>query len=623
LEKIAETGHRVLEINLSNREVHSFNIQPQEQRNYLGGKGLGLKYLYERLQPRLDPFDPGNVLIFMNGVYMGTKATCSGRFAGLTKSPLTGIPVSCSCGGPFGTALMSAGYEGLIITGKAEQPVYLELDGEQVKFQDASELWGLDTYQAQQRLQLGKKDGELLIGPAGENLVWYANIISGRRFLGRGGMGAVMGSKYLKAVVVRGKPYQPSLHDPQRFQHVLREANRRVTSHYYTGYQFRNYGTSTNVRLSNKAGLLPVNNFRGGSSDQAELVSGETTKERFNTKPHTCQPCSILCGHQGDYPQGKLKAPEYESNMMLGPNIGNFDPVLTAQWNDLCARFGMDTISAGSTLAFIMEATQKGLIKSNLQFGSAEGIAEMLQDIAYRQGLGDELANGTRWLARKYGGLDFAIQVKGMEVAAYDPRGAWGQGLSYAVSNRGACHLTGGIFPLEAYYRLFNPTSTRAKAIMVPFLENITAAVASMQTCLFTAFGVILEAPLISWVPMSVMAFAAQYLPRIVTFAMSMCLGPYIQFYESITGEKLSSREFLRAGERIIALERWMNIREGLSREDDTLPGRFLNEGRPSDPKKLTVPLHKMLDDYYRERHYDQHGVPEQALLKELQIELR
>jgi aldehyde:ferredoxin oxidoreductase len=621
LEKLGEGHHQVLEINLSDRKVHSFSIQPQDRRHYLGGKGLGLKYLYERLQPGLDPFDPRNVLVFMNGVYMGTKATCSGRFAGLTKSPLTGVIVSGTCGGPFGQALMSTGYEGLIVTGKAEKPLILEIDGEEIKFRDADGLWGLDTQETQQHLELGKKDGALVIGPAGENLVWYANIVSGHRCLGRGGLGAVMGSKNLKAIAVRGKPYQPAIHDPQRFQRVLRETNRRVTSHYYTGFQFRNYGTSTNVMLSNKANILPVNNFQGGSSPQAELVSGETTKERFNTKPYTCQPCSILCGHQGDYPQGRLKAPEYETNAILGPNLGLFDPVLTAEWDNLCTKLGLDTISAGGTLAYTLEATQKGLLNSGLRFESAEGIPEMLHDIAYRQGLGDELANGSRWMTGKYGGSDFAIQVKGLEVAAYDPRGAWGQGLSYAVSNRGACHLTGGIFPLEAYYHFFNPTSTRGKATMLPFLENMIAAVNSMQICLFTSFGVILEAPLISWVPQPLMAIAMQYLTKITTLLMDM--SPYTHFYESITGEKLSRKDFLRAGERIVILERWMNHREGIGRAEDTLPGRFLNESRPNDPLKLTVPLDKMLDAYYRERRYDEQGVPERALLDELQIELR
>jgi len=619
MKDISGTSNRVLDINLSSKTANTFLITETDRRMFLGGKGLGLKYLYERLKPGIDPLGAENILAFMMGVLMGTGAPCSGRFAALTKSPLTGILLSSSCGGPFGMALKTAGYDGLLISGKSGEPVYIHIDSKGAEFRDASVLWGKDTQETQNELGLTKHDGALAIGPAGENLVSFANIATGHRFLGRGGMGAVMGSKNLKAVVARGNAFKIVPKDPETFRRVSQKATRFINANSFTGDSYRKYGTSANVNYSNKGGILPIDNFRRGQSDQAAAVSGESMRRKYNTRPSTCQPCTILCGHKGTYADGSVhQIPEYETVGLLGTNLGIYDTDRITEWNNICGRMGMDTISAGGTLAYVMEAGEKGLLPTDLKFGSPEGIGPALEDIAHRRGLGNELANGSRWLARKYGGEEFAIQVKGLEMAAYDPRGSWGQGLAYAVANRGACHLSATIFPLEVVFGFLNPYTTRAKARFVIFFESLYAAVNSLHTCLFTAFAYVLEPPLVKFTPKPLLGLLMQYLPVVAIKLMDFRI--FSKLYTAITGIGLSQWELLKIGDRIHVLERWMNTREGISRKDDTLPLRFLKEGRDCDPAGQTVPIEKMVSTYYRLRGYDDNGIPTAGTLNKLAI---
>jgi aldehyde:ferredoxin oxidoreductase len=619
MKEIVGTANRVLEVNLGTREVKAFRISVQERRLYLGGKGLGLKYLYERLAPGIDPLAEENVLAFFMGVLMGTGAPCSGRFAAVTKSPLTGIMVSSSCGGPFGMAYKTAGYDGLLIGGRSSKPVYLVIDAEGVKFEDAAHLWGKDTVETQEALQLGKKDGALVIGPAGENRVLYANIASGERYFGRGGMGAVMGAKNLKAVVARGGTYRIIPRDAETFGNIQKEAARKINTNLFTAHQYRKYGTAANFKYCNKAGILPVFNFRNGSHERAHEVSGEAMIEKYRARPSTCIPCSILCGHKGIHSDGRIhKIPEYETTALLGPNLGIFDTDCISRWNDRCGRLGIDTISTGVILSYVMEAGEKGILKTNLKFGCPEGIDEMLADIACRRGIGDELANGSRWLSRKYGGEAFAMQVKGMEMPAYDPRGAFGQGLSYAVANRGPCHLSATTFALEVLLGYLNPYTTRAKARFVHFFEALYCVVNSLHLCQFTTYAVIMEAIAARYTPKPLLRLTMQNLPGLaLKFLDVRLLG---KFFEAITGIELSRKELLKAGHRIHTLERWLNNREGISRKDDTLPARFLQEGRGDDPRGITVPLERMLKQYYRFRGYDDDGIPTKHTLRKFDI---
>jgi len=620
MQEISGTSNRILEVDLTERSVKVQTITDEERRMFIGGKGLGLKLFQERVEPGTPPLDPDNRLIFMMGVMLGTGAPCSGRFVAITKSPLTGIMLSSSCGGPFGMALKTAGYDGLIIGGKSETPVYLSIDAEGATFEDASELWGLDTVETQTRIGADKKKGALAIGPAGENRVLFSNIASGHRFLGRGGMGAVMGSKNLKAVVASGRQFKIRPRDPEKFKRVIKRAGRQIDGNHFTGHAYRQFGTGANVRLCNRGGILPVRNFQEGRHAGAEAVSGEAMQKKHDTRPSTCLPCRVLCGHKGTFADGSTRQiPEYETVSLLGTNIGIFDSERISEWNDLCGAMGLDTISTGATLAWAMEAGEKGIFSTDLKFGSPEKVSETISAIAHREGSGDELADGTRSLAKKYGGADFAIQIKGLEMAGYDPRGAWGQGLSYAVANRGACHLSATAMALEVFMGFLNPYTTRAKASFVTFFENLFAAVNSLHVCQFTAFAYVLEEPIVKYTPKWILKLMMQYLPRVAQ--MLIFIPSLLGMFNSVLGFKLSQKDFFRAGERIHTLERLMNTKEGISRKDDTLPTRFLREGRDCDDEKRTVPLEAMLDDYYRIRGYDCRGIPEQQTLLRLDLD--
>ena len=617
MKELLGTSNRILEVDLNESKVDIYQVKPEERRLYLGGKGLGLKLLYDRLKPGTDPLGEENILVFMPGVFMGTGAPCSGRFAALTKSPLTGILVASSCGGSFGMNLKTAGWDGLLVRGKAARPSYLLITLEGVEFRDAAEIWGLDTVETQVKLD-EKRAGMLVIGPAGENLVRFANIASGDRFLGRGGMGAVMGSKNLKAIVALGGAYKITPLDQPAFDRLKKKAAAYINRNRFTGNLFRKYGTPANVRPCLKANILPVNNFSDGSHAEALKISGEETQKNHKTSHHTCKPCTILCGKKGTFGGEELPSPEYETVTLLGSNLGVFDMGRIAEWNRICGRMGMDTISAGGTLAWVMEAAEKGLVRSDLKFGSPEGISQALLDIAYRKGFGGEMAQGSKALSETYGGTSFAMHVKGLEIAGYDPRGSFGLGLAYAVANRGGCHLSAYLVAQEVVLGLLRPHAVRGKADHVRFLESLNNCVNSLQTCLFTLFAYLLEPPLTKYTPAPLLRFLMQEMPQVAIPLIDYTL--YRDLWSAVTGIKISRRDFLEAGDRITVLERYMNTREGISRVHDTLPDRFLREGRKSDPKAYTVPIEKLRSTYYKKRGYDRNGIPTPTTLKRLGI---
>jgi aldehyde:ferredoxin oxidoreductase len=622
MKTIIGTNNRILEINLSDQSVQEFKVSDADRKMYLGGKGLGLKLLYDRMKPHLDPLGDDNYLAFMMGILIGTGAPCSGRFAGLTKSPLTGIMLACSCGGDFGTAFKTAGYDGLLIKGSAKAPTQLIIDENGVGFEKADDLWGLDTVETQEKLALEKGHGAMVIGPAGENKVCYANIASGHRYLGRGGMGAVMGAKNLKAITAKGKTVKIIPVDKATFDKTKKTAVKYIKKNHFVGHLYRNYGTSANVNICNIGGILPINNFSDGTSDKAIDVSGESIKETYKTTTSSCKSCTILCGHKGTYADGSVhQIPEYESIGLLGTNLGIFDVDRITEWNDLCGRLGMDTISAGGTLAWAMEATEKGIYQSDLKFESPNNVSETLTAIAFRRGKNADLANGTRLLSQKYGGKDFAIQVKGLELPAYDPRGSWGQGLAYAVSNRGGCHLSATTMVMEVFMGFLSPFTTRVKAHYVKFFEDLFSVANSFHTCSFTIFAYALEPPIVKLTPKWALQLTMRTMPKLAT--KLILLPSLVNLYRSITGFQLSQADLQKAGERIQLLERYMNTREGITRGDDTLPDRILKEARKSDKKKRLIPLEPMLKNYYKIRGYDENGVPKSSRLKKLGITIK
>ncbi len=622
MEIITGASNKLLEINLTTGEISTSTINQQDREMYLGGKGLGLKLFYDRLEAGIDPLSEENILIFMMGVYLGTGAPCSARFDAVTKSPLTNIMLSSSCGGPFGMAFKTAGYDGLILKGKAEKPVYIKIDHQGATIEDALELWGKDTEQSQEHFRLSSKDGVMVIGTAGENLVKYANVRSGHRFLGRGGIGAVMGSKNVKAVVAFGGAYKIAPENPEAFKKLTKKAVKFINDNHYTAGLYRQFGTASHTMKSNDACILPVNNFQDGMSDKAYHISGESYKEKHDSKFSSCKACPILCGHKGSFSDGKTKQfPEYETTGLLGSNLGNYDKEALAEWNDKCGLLGLDTISTGTTLSYVMEASEKGLMQTNLRFDNPKGVFEMLEDIASRKGIGNEIANGTKWLSEKYGGKEFAMHVKGMELSAYDPRGSWGQGLSYAVANRGGCHLSATVFAMEVSLGLLNPNTTLFKATYTDYLEDMFSAINSMHTCQFTSYAYMLEPFIAKTTPKWLLGFMMQYLANVALALMDISL--YNKIFSAITGIPLSQKQMFKTGRRIHVLERYMNTLEGISSKDDTLPARLLTEPCLSDKKKRVVPLEKMLVRYYRIKGYNDDGIPTEKTLKNLDIAIK
>jgi len=625
MKTIRGESRRYLDIDLSAPAWRAFQVDEDVLVDYIGGKGLGLKLYYDLLGgpdgsglDRVDPLGPDNILAFMMGAFLGSGAPCSARFAGVTKSPLTGIMVSSSCGGPFGMACRTAGWDGVLVRGKAAQPTVVHIDEDGARFSDAGDLWGMETGPAQERLVDNPRKGALVIGPAGELGVLYAVIRSGHRYLGRGGMGTVMGAKNLKAIVATGRSHRVEPADPVRFARADARAKKYIGRNRFIR-AFGTYGTNFGVRPGIEAGYAPVRNFRDRTDPRCEALSGQAMAERYSTRHAVCSPCSVLCGHEGNYPDGKVRhIPEYETVGLWGGNLLNFDPDILATWNDRMGELGLDTISCGSTVGWAMEAAEKGLRPSALAFGRVDNIASTIEDIGYRRGEGRELGLGTRRLAERYGGMDFAIQVKGMEIAAYDPRAAWGQGLNYAVANRGGCHLNAYPVALEAIFGFMPPYSTMGKAAWVDYLENLFSAMNSLQTCQFTSFGYLLEPPVAKYTPKPVLSLAMTLLPSVAQALLD--LSPMAALLSAITGRKTTQRELLTAGRRVHVLERRMNCLMGISRADDTLPARFLTEAETKHPVKSVVPLEPLLDRYYRKKGYDRNGIPLPAALARLGI---
>lgn len=612
--KIIDADSKVMEIDLSSKTVSAFSITKDQRKKFLGGKGLGLKLFFDRFQPGADPLGSDNIIVIMTGVLAGTTAPCSGRFHAVFKSPLTRIIGSSSCGGSFGRMLKTSGWDGLIIKGKAESPTILKIHQNGAEFLDGANFWGKDISPVQ--ATMGEKQSHaLVIGPAGENLVSFANVASGHRYLGRGGLGAVMGSKYLKAIIAIKGTYKTIPCYPNAFETIKKKALLYIHRNPMT-LLMKDYGTAANAGFIINNNMLPVNNFSFGRHDKAKEITGQRIKESHDTRHHTCKPCSILCGHKGMF-NGEIKSvPEYETLALLGSNLGIFDPHQISLFNDICNEKGMDTISAGGTLGWVMEAGQKGLVNYDLHFGRPDQIIKALKDIAHLQGFGKEMAKGSRALSMQYGGTAFAIQVKGLEMAGYDPRGAYGQGLGYAVANRGACHLSSFPVAFENLLGFLRPHTTRSKAEFVKFFEDLYAALNSLDICQFTGYGFTLETFLTRVTPKVALKFLMQYFP---SFALALVdFSIYPGFFAAASGIQLSSREFLRAGERIHMLERLMNTREGVTRKDDTLPERMLSEPQQDDPKKRCVPLIPMIEKYYRLRGYDKNGIPMVSQLKKL-----
>ncbi|MGD9031175.1 MAG: aldehyde ferredoxin oxidoreductase family protein [Desulfobacteraceae bacterium] len=593
----------LLRIDLSQHRAREEEIDLSLILKFLGGRGLGAKILFDALKPSTDPLSAENKLLFLAGPLIGTGAPWCVKYTVMTKSPLSGTILMSLAGGYFGPGLRRSGYDGLIIEGRSEEPVYLSIINGKAEFREASHLWGMTTEQCQGAIkeELGTPRLEIAcIGPAGERAVRMACVISGKRAAGRGGGGAVMGSKNLKAIAVHGERKVP-IAEPEKFKE-LQMAIRKKVPEIDRLKVFGKYGTPKNLVLVHERGLFPNRNFQGGVFEGIDQVNHLEQQKRV-IRPVTCHDCPVACGNltqatDGSYKDITTEGPEYETFWAFGAQCGNnsIDAIIAA--DRLCDQLGLDTISTGNSIAFAMECVQKGLLNKeeiqdlDLRFGNHAAMVEMIRRIGYREGIGDLLGEGVRRASERIGGgaQSFAMHVKGLELAAYDPRGAKGMGIEYATSPRGGCHERGLIsretFGAPPY---IDPLSIEGKGAVVKETQDETAALDALGVCVFPPHN------------------------------DGMDMNDLAQLVSCTLGKSWTSEDLLETGDRIWNLERLFNLREGFTKADDTLPPRLLREPMQEGPAKgHVVELEPLLQDYYRARHWDTNGVPTPEVLDKL-----
>jgi len=588
---------KFLEVDLSRGKTKEIEVEPEIIGNFIGGKGLGAYFLYKFLKPRTDPLSPDNLLMFLNGPLTGTPFPSSGRTTVVTKSPLTGLYLDCHAGGYFGPELRKAGHDGIIIKGKSKDPVYLWIMDEEVEFRDASRIWGLPISKAVEeiRAETNKKVHVALIGPAGENLVKFAAIMIDRDedpwragIAARGGPGAVMGSKNLKAIAVRGSK-EIGVFDEKKLRGLSVKLNKKVMDHNYIHIR-RVIGTAYLVDPMNRLGILPTRNFQQGFIENHYGIIGPNL--RYYTKRDvSCYNCPVVCGRVVEVDGREVKV-EYEDIALLGSNDGVTSIVDVAKALLVCNELGLDAISTGNVVAFAMECAERGILENAPKFGDAEGQRKLIEDIACRRGLGGVLAEGVKKVAEKIGQETekFAMHVKGLELPGYEPRSSWGMALAYVTSDRGGCHQRAFTVRAEVDGTL-KRFSTEGVARFVKEVQDERAAAFSLVVCDF----------------------------------MPLSIGDFIDGLKYAIRLKLSPEEYLKVGERIWNLTRLFNIREAeISRKDDILPPRVFEEPLPMPPdgsEKIRLPreqFEKMLDEYYELRGWDENGIPTKEKLEEL-----
>lgn len=618
---------KVLQINLSNKQIGEYSWTDEDRAKYLGGKIMAAKIIYDNINGPIDPFAEENLLVFTTGPMTGSGAPSSSRFNISTISPLTGFLCSSNCGGSFGFHLKKAGYDGIVIRGKAEQPTWIEITDEKVEFHDASHLWGKRTTETQELL--GKKGGKAVIGPAGENRVLYASVFSQDRAAGRGGIGAVMGSKNIKAIVSSGKLNVESK-DKEKTKQLNKEWIKFLKAHPLTGKILPELGTANLVRKMQERNMLATKNFKQGIWEDYDKVSGEYLSEYHLIKNKGCLTCPIQCSRVVEVDGKQVKGPELETIGLLGPNILNNDIKLICELNYLLDELGMDTMSTAGSIAFAMELQEKGMWNCGLEFGKTDNLDEIMEDIAYRRGIGDIMADGSKRMSARFGGKEFAIQSKGMELAAYEPRGAVGQGLGYAVSNRGGCHLNAGYMVfMEGLGLGMNNKTTRSKAALTIMMQNLMEAVSAGGNCLFTSYAM-LPGPLlddnkslVSYATNLILGISGPFV-NILNHQQSwlapfhLPLLPHTKALTTLTGLNISFGKFLNIGARGYNLERLCNIKLGLTEKDDSLPARLTEECQIPGDNKSRVPLPKLKKAFYKSRGWHANGTPKEKTRRDL-----
>ncbi len=598
---------KILRVDLTKGRCTAEQLERDAAKNYIGGRGLGIYYLNKEVDPGCDPFSEGNLLILATGPLTGTGAPTGARYMVMTKSPLTGAITCSNAGGMFPTEFKRTGYDAIIFSGRSEKPVYLWLDRETAELRAADHLWGKNTHDTTDALlaETEPKARVACIGPAGEKGVLFASIMNDKdRAAGRSGVGAVMGGKCLKAVVVKGKGRIP-LADSERFKAF----NKQVLDVFKEGNKETPLGLTVNgtagvVMATQNFGVLPTKNWQQGTFDGWEKIHGEELTRRFLKKSSACYSCPIGCGRktQVDDPQfsGEGEGPEYETIYAMGSNCMVDDLAAIVKANYICNEMGLDTITMGATIACAMELVERGYLKEDvvgrpLQWGDGEALVELTRMTATREGFGDQLAQGSYRLAERYGHPELAPVSKKQEFPGYEPRGSQAMGLAYATSPIGGSHMRGD----PAYFELFgvpesmDPHRWEGKAAVTKAFQDLSAIIDSAGLCIF---------------------FAVRNLA-----AKDLGVAPVgiLEYLNAATGADYTLDELMQAGERIINAERLFLTRAGFTRKDDRIPDRLTQTPAPTGPAKgLVCHLDEMLDEYYKVQGWTENGIPGKEVLE-------
>lgn len=599
--KVTDAG--VLRVNLSTGTIVEERITEDMYKMYLGGRGLASKLLSDEIDPAVDPLSPENKLIFANGLLTGTSAPTGGRYMVITKSPLTGTIASSNSGGTFGPVLRRAGYCAVVLEGRSSKPVYLSINDSHVEIKNASHLWGLGTADTTDRILEESGDPRTkvaCIGPAGERLARISCIINDKhRAAGRSGVGAVMGSKNLKAIAVKGTNNIEYL-SKDTFTGTVKKQNSLLKENAVTGEGLPALGTKILDSIINQSGLYPTRNFQFATFGDTEEVSGEALVSKGYLKSNkACFGCPIACGRYTVLPNGhEGEGPEYESGWAFGADCGVKDLIAVSEANFICNDLGLDTISTGATIAAAMEMYEKGYIQKEelgsgpeMKFGSSEAIVYYTRMTGIREGFGDRIAEGSYRLGEHYGHPELSMSVKKQELPAYDPRGVQGHGLSYATSNRGGCHVRGYMISPEILGspEKLDPQELAGKPQWVKTFQDLTAVIDSSGLCLFSSFA--------------------------------LGLQDYTDLINGATGFSLTADEVLMIGERIWNIERDFNLKAGITPADDRLPERFA-EPIPDGPQKGAVShIQELLPEYYSLRGWTRDGTIPKEKMKQLGLD--
>lgn len=605
---------KILRINLKEKDFKVGDIPDKWYKDFIGGEGFAAKILYDELKPGMEPLSEENLLVFTVGPLTGTRAPSSGRLCIGFKGPLTKTVGMSNVGGHLAPMIKKAGYDVVVVEGKSENPVYISIDDEKVEFKDASQLWGLDTEDTEEKIreEIGNKKIRIAeIGPAGENLVKFSSImIDKHRAAGRGGAGAVMGSKNLKAIAVFGsKKLEDS--DADMMKEFGQRAREELDAEDFVREELKPFGTPSFMDSINALGLLPTKNWQYTTFDAMDKIGHKAYHENLNVKPWACYGCPIACGRHTEIKEGKYKGqsgggPEYETLGAFGSKCYIDDLNAIAMANYTCNRMGMDTISAGQVVATAMEWYEKGLINEDttggikLEFGNAEALVDIVEKIAKREGYGDVLADGSALAAEKIGdeAKKYTFTVKGMELASCGVRASKGETLSHVISPRGADHLRPYASVIDAFGYLepelgindkVSPFEDKDKKWVKPFME-LSMLTNLLGVCLFAS----------------------------ITLAVKG--STWTGLYNAATGENAELKDMLKAAERVINLERMFNYREGFDIKDDKLPVRLTTEPAPDGLGKGHVADTKvMLEEFYESMNWDlKTGIPKEEKLKEL-----